>query len=82
MTLRISTFDGRGSAEIDDPDEISDLIEGASCLVWIDVTDASSADFAELARELQLHPLALEDARKHGQRPKIETYPSHAFVVY
>ena len=81
MALRISTFDGGGSAEIQDPDAISDLIEAASCLVWIDVTDASSADFEDLARELQLHPLALEDAQKHGQRPKIETYPTHAFVV-
>ena len=81
MALHVSTFDESGTALIENPDEISDLIEASSCLVWIDVTDAGAADFDELARELSLHPLALEDARKHGQRPKIETYPTHAFVV-
>ncbi|MFP5328239.1 MAG: CorA family divalent cation transporter, partial [Acidimicrobiia bacterium] len=81
MALHISTFDGRGSSTIEDPEEISDYVAGSSCLVWIDVTDASTADFEEIAKELELHPLALEDARKHRQRPKIETYPTHAFVV-
>jgi magnesium transporter len=34
-----------------------------------------------LQREFNLHPLAIEDATKHGQRPKLEHFNTHAFVV-
>jgi magnesium transporter len=50
-------------------------------LRWLDVVDPTDDEFARLERDFQLHPLALEDARQHGQRPKLEQYPSHAFLV-
>ena len=50
-------------------------------LRWLDVVDPTDEEFARLERDFALHPLALEDARKHGQRPKLEQYPTHAFVV-
>ena len=48
---------------------------------WLDVVEPTDDEFARLQREFDLHPLALEDARTHGQRPKLEQYPTHAFVV-
>ncbi len=36
---------------------------------------------AEMAEEFGLHPLAVEDARKGHQRPKIEEYDDSLFVV-
>ena len=50
-------------------------------LRWFDVVEPTDDEFARLQREFDLHPLALEDARTHGQRPKLEKYPTHAFVV-
>ena len=50
-------------------------------VVWVDLDDPSDADFECVQQEFSLHPLAMEDARKHGQRPKLERYPTHAFVV-
>ena len=50
-------------------------------LRWVDVVDPTEDEFRQLERDFQLHPLALEDAREHGQRPKLEQYPTHAFIV-
>ena len=52
-------------------------------LLWadVDLTDTSNPDLSGLGRELQLHPLAMEDALNPRQRPKLEAYPDHLFLV-
>jgi magnesium transporter len=70
-----------GSVETIDADTISDCVVEDGVIVWIDVADASESDLDKLAEELSLHALAIEDAKHHHQRPKIERYPTHAFVV-
>ncbi|HVL93213.1 MAG TPA: magnesium/cobalt transporter CorA [Acidimicrobiales bacterium] len=54
---------------------------GDGLLTWVDVVDPAAGELEELAGRYDLHPLALEDVAKHGQRPKLEQYPGHAFVV-
>ncbi|HEX9969052.1 MAG TPA: magnesium/cobalt transporter CorA [Acidimicrobiales bacterium] len=70
-----------GSEVVRDPASISDLVGRRGHVLWVDVSDPSDEDFACIATEFDLHPLAMEDARKHGQRAKLERYPTHAFVV-
>jgi magnesium transporter len=48
---------------------------------WIDAVDPTDEELACLETEFGLHPLALEDVRKHAQRPKLEQYPNHSFLV-
>ncbi len=81
MAISARTFETDGTTHLHDPVEIATLVERTSDLVWVDVLDASEDDFACLVREFGLHPLAVEDARKHGQRPKLEHYAKHSFVV-
>ncbi|MDP9021040.1 MAG: magnesium/cobalt transporter CorA [Actinomycetota bacterium] len=81
MSLTVQTYDQRGSAPLEDPADISEIVVNDGCVVWVDLVDPSDDDFSCLSEEFQLHPLAMEDARKHGQRPKLEHYPTHAFVV-
>jgi magnesium transporter len=81
VSIAVQTFDGDGSAPLDDPAEISAVVGRDGCVTWVDLVDPNEADFARVCEEFQLHPLAMEDARKHGQRPKLEHYPTHAFVV-
>lgn len=51
-------------------------------LMWLHVQGAGDAAVQDvLSRSLDLHPLALEDAAKLGQRPKVEEYPDHLFVI-
>ena len=49
--------------------------------VWIDYAGPSEEDLDHLARELDLHPLTLEDAHTFHQRPKIEEYEGYTFLV-
>ena len=63
-----------------DSDAISELVNDPH-LLWVDVVEPSEDDLTCLQDEFGLHPLAMEDVRKHHQRPKLENYPSHAFLV-
>jgi magnesium transporter len=45
------------------------------------VVDPTDDDLGCIQEQFSLHPLAIEDVRKHQQRPKLEEYPEHAFVV-
>ena len=56
-------------------------IADTSNLVWIDLTGPDEDDLDVLATGLDLHELAIEDVRKHGQRAKLNRYPLHAFLV-
>jgi len=79
--LTATVYDGSGrSAEIE-PADISETVGRAHTIIWVDATDPTAADLECIQHEFDLHYLALEDATKHGQRPKLERYPSHAFVV-
>ena len=73
--------DGGGSREITDHDTISELVGMEKCLLWVDVVDPSEDDLALVQKEFSLHPLAMEDLRHPGQRPKVERYDTHAFIV-
>lgn len=48
---------------------------------WIDVTGPTEAEMGRLAKRFGLHPLAVEDCLRLDQRPKLEQYPGHFFVV-
>ena len=49
--------------------------------VWIGLHEPSADEFASIAEDFGLHPLAVEDAVKAYQRPKLERYDSSVFVV-
>lgn len=78
ITARLYTPEG--VQDIADPAAVSDVVS-AGRLVWMDLSDPADADLETVAEEFSLHQLAIEDARHHQQRPKIERYPTHAFVV-
>jgi magnesium transporter len=49
--------------------------------VWIGLQRASEQDIAAVAAEFELPPLAVEDAVKAHQRPKVEVYDEIVFMV-
>jgi magnesium transporter len=53
----------------------------AGVLRWLDLTDPSSEELAEVGRAFGFHALALDDCRTFDQRPKLEPYGDHLFVV-
>ncbi len=72
--------DGRKLADI--PKEaISEYVKRPECFVWVALKDPDSEELEEMAREFDLHELAVEDARHGHQRPKIEEYGNSLFTV-
>src|SRR6266702_5271643 len=61
--------------------DISDHLAEGSVTIWLDLRDPDRADLAVLSEEFGLHPLAVEDALHHSQRPKLDRYPSHLFLT-
>ncbi|MER7764196.1 magnesium and cobalt transport protein CorA [Streptomyces sp. NPDC097619] len=50
--------------------------------VWIGLHEPTEAEFAGIAAEFGLHPLAVEDAVHAHQRPKLERYDDILFTVF
>lgn len=48
---------------------------------WIDVLEPDAEVMGRLAERFQLHRLAVEDCLHLDQRPKLEEYPYHQFIV-
>jgi magnesium transporter len=61
--------------------EVSDWLDERDTVVWVDLSDPSAAELAELAEELGLHELAVEDVLGPQQRPKLDRYETHLFLT-
>jgi magnesium transporter len=48
---------------------------------WIDAVDPTPDEIAALTDKYGLDAMAVEDISEPGQRPKLELYPNHAFLV-
>jgi magnesium transporter len=55
--------------------------EDGSAWVWIGLHEPGMDEFDSVAREFELHELAVEDAVKAHQRPKLEIYGHTIFLV-
>jgi len=53
----------------------------AGDFVWIGLFEPSPQELGVIAEEFGLHPLAIEDALKAHQRPKVERYGDSLFAV-
>ncbi len=59
---------------------VSEYLDEADTIVWIDFCAPTREQLKELAGELGLHELAVEDALGEHQRPKVDRYPTHLFL--
>jgi magnesium transporter len=64
-----------------DRDRIKSLRERDE-FFWLDLEGPADADLEAAGELLGLHPLALEDTRELGQRPKVDRYPDRVLLVY
>lgn len=60
--------------------EVSDHLADPDTVVWVDLCGPSRDELHELADELGLHELAVEDALEPHQRPKLDHYATHWFL--
>jgi len=51
------------------------------CFVWVAIKDPEPGEIEALQSEFDLHDLAVEDAQRGHQRPKLDEYGSQLFAV-
>jgi magnesium transporter len=64
--------------------ELADAFEAGrnpDSFVWIGLHEPTPAEFVAVQEELSLHPLAVEDAVRANQHPKLEQYEGTVFAV-
>ena len=75
-----------GPDAIEERAEISlediDALRGAFPVLWLDITGlGDAAVIRDIGKKFGLHTLALEDVLNVHQRPKIDEYDDHLFIV-
>src|SRR3954447_12651851 len=74
--------DGRRQAgDLDVADAARAACNGTPGFVWLGAYEPTADEFDAVRREFNLHELAVEDAVKAHQRPKLEVYDDTLFVV-
>ncbi|MFF1630821.1 CorA family divalent cation transporter, partial [Streptomyces sp. NPDC058272] len=75
----------RDGHRMEGPDDLSDALAEAraagDAFIWIGLHEPTEKEFDLVTEEFGLHPLAIEDALKAHQRPKLEVYDDSLFVV-
>lgn len=84
MLLAICHSADAGWTKVEDLASLSDLRKDSGNVLWAeaDAANLTKADVETIAEEFGLHELAVEDALHARQRPKIENYEGHHFVVF
>lgn len=67
-----------GSLDINDPDQMK-VLPGR--VIWTGLYEPTQDELAKLQKYFGLHDLAVEDAYRAHQRPKLELYGETLFVV-
>ena len=63
-------------------EQVREARKDPNTLLWLDLQGPTETEFASLGQEFSLHPLAIEDASRQHQRPKVEEYEHFYFVVF
>jgi magnesium transporter len=79
--VRTRLYQGGVLVQEDFPvEEISEQLEKADAVIWVDLCAPGADDLSLVANELGLHRLAVADATGLRQRPKLDRYASHEFL--
>jgi magnesium transporter len=68
----------------EEPSNLGELISKARTeggFVWLGLAEPTESEFAKIAQDFQIHPLAVEDAVAAHQRPKFEEFPNVQALV-
>jgi magnesium transporter len=80
MTI-VAAFKYRAGERVEAVDLNAAIEIGADEFVWIGVAEPTEDELLALQTRFGLHPLAIEDAHKAHQLPKVEVYGDQLFIV-
>lgn len=85
MIIQIGVY--RDGVRCADPPPLHELqailstMEGPGDFIWVGMHDPEPGELDEIAKAFSLHPLAVEDALKAHQRPKLDRYDESLFLA-
>ncbi len=68
--------------DVADLSSISDHLKDPDTAVWLDLEAPDADEAALLSEEFGFHELAIEDAVRDHERPKIDAYPSYYLLIF
>ncbi|MDN3060917.1 magnesium/cobalt transporter CorA [Streptomyces hygroscopicus] len=74
--------DGKRVSDHVSPARAMERVREEGGFAWIGLHEPTEREFAGIAQEFGLHPLAVEDAVQAHQRPKLERYDDTLFTVF
>lgn len=63
------------------PEDIRQVLLSDEGALWVDITISDEDDMALLKQIFEPHPLTLEDLYHQQQRPKVEEFTDHLFII-
>lgn len=78
--LILGNADGRIEKDLDLREAATRARAPGGCL-WLDLSGEPAEGIEEVGRAFGLHPLAIEDCLHRNQRPKLEEFDGHVFLV-
>src|ERR1041385_4575272 len=79
--LTIVREQGERMIRSQDPSALPAALADKTRPFWLDLESPETADFDMLHNLFNFHPLAIEDAMRPHQRPKIDEYEGYFFLV-
>jgi len=81
MTV-VAAYKYRGGERVEEVDLLDPNLKcDDNEFVWVGVVEPTEEELGSLQKRFELHPLAVEDAHKAHQLPKVEVYGDQLFVV-
>lgn len=74
-------IDSSGETAVTADRETLERLEGREDFYWLDLHGPSAAELDLLGQVYGFHPLAVEDAKTFGQRPKLDPYDGYVFLA-
>lgn len=78
--MRVVRFAAEGVETIESPDWDM-LLAQPDGVLWVDMVGPSDDDVRLMRDVFHFHPLAIEDTTNQRQRPKVEEYKDHLFMI-
>jgi len=79
-SMNITIYSAQGIREAA-PADLPELLASQTDTLWVDMTGPDEDDLTVMRDVFHFHPLAIEDTTNQQQRPKIEEYADHLFLI-
>jgi magnesium transporter len=79
--MHIVRFAAAGIETIESPDWET-LLARQEGVLWVDMAGPDAEDQRVMREVFHFHPLAIEDTMNQRQRPKVEEYREHLFLIF